>query len=146
MPNPGHRRGRQRPSGINFVGRDANRSGQFWWAGDSGQVSWFIWEYLGRFFPAELLDDPRRCATVLFEASRHWDIAIHVNKGLANAHPEAVARSAETSMTPKALDAAGLFLVGSGKEGFPGAAGYEPDYAQPPTACKKMRAAYEVFR
>ena len=44
-----------------------------WWAGDAGQVGWFIWGYESLWLPASLLepDAQQRLADALFASSRH---------------------------------------------------------------------------
>jgi hypothetical protein len=57
----------------------------------------------------------------LFAASRHWDLSLHFNKGLAGASAEHLAAAKDTAMNPAVLDAFALAIVGaSGPPAFPG--------------------------
>ncbi len=56
-----------------------------WWTGDGGQVGWVVYGFESLWLPASLLgDDSRqRLADALFGASRHSEVELHFNKGLA---------------------------------------------------------------
>jgi FAD/FMN-containing dehydrogenase len=97
-----------------------------WWAGDSDQVSMFIYGYDSLWLPASLLapDQRNRLAAGLFDASRHFSVSLHFNKGLAGAPPEAISASRETATNPEALDAFALAIIANG--GFPAYPGYPP--------------------
>lgn len=102
------------------------------WAGDHGQVGQFIHGYRSAWLPQSLLD-PRRqreLADTLFEATRHWGVSLHFNKGLAGAPADALARTRDTAMNPQALDAFALAITGAESEpAFPGMPGPGPDLA-----------------
>jgi len=137
---------RTAPDMVKTDPRTGESAGQFWWAGDQGQVSWYITGYYGRYLPVSLLNNTDRMREVLLEAIKHRDVSVHINKGLAGAAPDAIARSRSTSMNPAVFDAAGLFIIGGGKEAFPNVPGHEPDAGAIRTARKRMRSAYEVIR
>jgi FAD/FMN-containing dehydrogenase len=102
------------------------------WAGDQGQVGQFIHGYRSAWLPQSLLDGNRQStlADALFEATRHWGMSLHFNKGLAGAPPEALALSRDTAINPDALDAFALAITGSeGDPAFPGMPGAAPDLA-----------------
>ena len=124
--------------------RGGDSTGQFWWAGDSGQVSQYIAGYFARYMPASLLADTDRCVDVLVEATTHATVEVHVGKGLAGANAEAVARSRETSVNPTALDAAGLFIIAGAVRAFPGLPGHEPDVTALLADRKRMKAAFDI--
>ena len=62
------------------------------WIGDRDQVGQFLHGYTSAWLPASLLQDAQRHRLVdaLFESSRHWQVSLHVNKGLAGAPPQEV--------------------------------------------------------
>ncbi|HEY2178742.1 MAG TPA: FAD-binding protein [Caulobacteraceae bacterium] len=97
-----------------------------WWAGDSGQVSAFFYAYDSLWLPAALLDPAERgrLADALFEASRHFDLELHFNKGLGGGAPGAVAASARTATHPAVLDAFALAIIATG--GLPNYPVYPP--------------------
>jgi len=127
--------------------RGGPSDGQFWWAGDQSQVSWYIWEYFGRYMPQGLLDNPAQFANTMFAATRHWTVGVHINKGLFGANEDAQQRTLATSMNPAVLNAAGLFIIAGGQESaFPGAAGHEPDMATAEASRAKMANAYSIVQ
>jgi hypothetical protein len=102
------------------------------WAGDAGQASQVIHGYQSTWLPASLLQPAarERLAEALFAASRHWRISLHVNKGLAGAPDDEVARARNTATNPAVLDAFALAIAGAdGPPAYPGLAGHEPDVA-----------------
>lgn len=124
--------------------RGGDATGQFWWGGDGGQVSQFIAGYFGRYMPASLLADTGRCVEVLVSAAKHATVDVHVGKGLAGAHVDAVERSRDTSVNPTSLDAAGLFIIAGGAQAFPGLPGHEPDLAALRADRTRMKAAFDI--
>jgi FAD/FMN-containing dehydrogenase len=91
-----------------------------WWSGDQDQVYAFLHGFESIWLSAALLDQDRqtRLADALFAASRHWDVELHFNKGLAGAPADAIARSRETATNSAALGAFALAIVANG--GVPG--------------------------
>ena len=87
-----------------------------WWSGDQGQVYAFLHGYDSIWLPAALLAEDRQAqlAKALFDASRHWEVQLHFNKGLAGAPPDAIARSRDTATNPAVLDAFALAIVANG--------------------------------
>ncbi len=120
-----------------------------WWTGDGGQVSWFIWAYESQWLPASLLesDSQGKLAEALYEGSRHTEIELHFNKGLAGAPPEALERSRDTATNPAVLDAFALAIIGDGQgPAYPGVAGHEPDVAEGRRAAARVHAATNELR
>jgi hypothetical protein len=102
------------------------------WAGDERRVGQFIYGYKSAWLPASLLqaDRQRHLADALFASTRHREVCLHFNKGLAGAHPSAVAAAKETPMNPAVLDAFALARCSAeGPPAFPGCSGREPDVA-----------------
>ncbi len=98
-------------------------AGNFVWAGDAAQAGQFIHGYDSAWLPVGLLAHGQiaRLADALFEASRHAAVALHFNKGLAGAAPEALAGARETAIHPAARDAFALVISGAeGPPRFPG--------------------------
>jgi FAD/FMN-containing dehydrogenase len=99
----------------------------FLWAGDQGQVGWFVHGYQSAWLPESLLIDSRRSDLVdaLFASSRHWSLSLHFNKGLAGAPAEEIAAARNTATNPQMLDAFALAIIGAdgppAYEGLPGA-------------------------
>jgi FAD/FMN-containing dehydrogenase len=86
------------------------------WAGDQGQVGWYIRGYKSAWLPAALLDVDRQSSLVdaVFASTRQWEMAFHFNKGLAGAPPEEIEAARNTSTNPRVLDAFALAIMGAG--------------------------------
>ncbi len=94
-----------------------------WWQGDQGQVGAFLHGYESLWLPASLLREDRQkdLAGALFAASRHKEVELHLNKGLAGATPEALAAARETATHPAVLDAFALVIIADGEApAYPG--------------------------
>jgi FAD/FMN-containing dehydrogenase len=99
------------------------------WAGDQGQVGWFIHAYKSAWLPASLLrgDRQSRLVDALFACTRHWGVALHFNKGLAGAPAAEIAAAKDTAMNPQVLNAFALAIIAAdGPPAFPGM-GVAPD-------------------
>jgi FAD/FMN-containing dehydrogenase len=107
-------------------------AGNFYWAGDRGQVGQVLYAYRSAWLPVSLLQEKARPRLVeaLFESTRHWSMSLHFNKGLAGAPAEEIAAARDTAMNPAVLDAFALAIcAGGGPPAFPGVKGHEP-YSQ----------------
>jgi FAD/FMN-containing dehydrogenase len=114
---------------FNLDQRPEASSNNAWWTGDGGQVAWFLYGYESLWMPASLLEDNsrERLAQALFVGSRHKDIELHFNKGLAGAPSEAIEATRDTATNPAVLNAFALAIVGDAGGGYPGVRGHEPD-------------------
>ena len=103
------------------------------WGGDLEQVGWFVHGYHSAWMPASLLE-PRRqeqLVDALYECKRHWDVALHLNKGLAGAPADAIEAARDTATNPQVLDAFALAIcAGGGAPAYPGMPGQAPDMAR----------------
>lgn len=93
------------------------------WAGDQGQVGWFVHAYQSAWLPATLLasDAQTHLVDALFAASQQWEVELHFNKGLAGGSPDAIARARDTATHPDVLGAFALAIIGSGGDpAYPG--------------------------
>ncbi len=118
----------QQPA-LDFDNRPGAGSNDAWWKGDGGQVAWFIGGYESLWLPASLLehDAPPLLAEALFASSRHSGFALHFNKGLAGAPPEAIESAKDTAMNPAVLKAFALAIAADGQApAYPGIPGHEP--------------------
>jgi FAD/FMN-containing dehydrogenase len=101
-----------------------------WWAGNQGEVGFYLHGYESAWLPASLLEKEgqERLTDALFAASRYWRVSLHFNKGLAGAPAEALAAARDTATNPAVLDAFALAIIaGGGPPAYPGLAGHEPD-------------------
>jgi len=104
--------------------------GDIFYAGDAGQVGFFLHAYKSAWLPAALLEPAGRpsLSDAIFAASRHWRVALHFNKGLAGAPAEEIEAARDTAMNPAVLDAFALAIVaGAEAPAFPGLPGRAPD-------------------
>ena len=92
-------------------------------------MAWFLYGYESLWMPASLLEDDsqERLAQALFAGSRHKDIELHFNKGLAGGPREAIEATRDTATNPAVLNAFALAIVGDAGGGYPGVRGHEPD-------------------
>ncbi len=136
------------PSAVESDERADQPGDLFWWAGDGEQVSTYWYTYQSRWIPLELFEpaNAKSFAATLFEASRHWSVALHFNKGQAGASAEAVQRGRETSMNPAVFKAAALIIIAADAPGYPGVSGHEPDRAKSEGAKARVTAAMKIIR
>ena len=114
------------------------------WTGDADQVGQVLHAYQSVWLPKALLEPARRPELVdaLVAAAKGWGFALHFNKGLAGAAPEAVAASRDTATNPAVLDAFALVITGAGEgPAYPGWKGHEPDLASARHAAHAVSAA-----
>ncbi len=121
---------------LGFIKRDARPDApptNVFWPGDQGQAGQYLHGFDSAWLSVTLLQSERReaLADALFAASRHRDLSLHLNKGLAGAPAEVVAAARDTAVNPAVLDAFALLITGA-REGpaYPGVAGHEPHVTQ----------------
>jgi FAD/FMN-containing dehydrogenase len=137
---------------LGFIARDDRPDapqGNVFWPGDQGQAGQFLHAYQSRWLPATLLADARRPALcdALFAATRHWGVALHLNKGLAGASKEVIAAARETAMNPAVLDAFALAICSAGEQpAYPGVAGHEPHAALARSEARALMLAMDELR
>jgi hypothetical protein len=118
------------PTAIIHDPRAGASDDNVWWAGDNGQVGYFIHGYESAWLPAALLGKERQSKLndALFAASRHWAVSLHYNKGLAGAPAEELAAARDTAMNPAVTEAFALAITAhGGPPAYPGTPGAEPD-------------------
>jgi FAD/FMN-containing dehydrogenase len=89
-----------------------------YWSGDQDQASAFLHGYESLWLPSALLQQAEqpRLAAALFAASRHWEVEVHFNKGLAGAPAPAIAAARDTATNPAVLDSFALAIIANGGE------------------------------
>ncbi|MDE2049651.1 MAG: FAD-dependent oxidoreductase, partial [Gammaproteobacteria bacterium] len=120
-----------------------------WWQGDWGQVGAFLHGFDSLWLPAELLRAGRQAALTeaLFAASRHKEIQLHFNKGIAGAGAEAIAATRETATNPAVLDAFVLAIIADGESpAFPGMPGRGIDKVAAHADADKIASAAAALR
>jgi FAD/FMN-containing dehydrogenase len=89
-----------------------------YWDGDQGQVGMFLHGYDSVWLPASLLEQelhPQRLVNALFAASRHKEVGLHFNKGLAGAPDVAIATALDTATNPGVIGAFALAIIADGE-------------------------------
>jgi FAD/FMN-containing dehydrogenase len=124
--------------GADFIVADARPAApehHFLWAGDQAQAGWTIRGYKSLWLPAELLEPARRAvlADAVYACTRHWEMQMHFNKGLAGAPDEEIEAARNTAMNPAVLNAFALAIIG---------ADAPPSFAGMPDAQPDLKAAH----
>ncbi|WP_235443142.1 FAD-dependent oxidoreductase [Caballeronia mineralivorans] len=120
---------------LGFVSTDDRPGapkGNVFWPGDRWDAGHVLHGYESAWLPVTLLQNDQRqtLADALFAASRHWEVSLHLNKGLAGAPAEAIAAARDTAMNPAVLDAFALLICQAAEPpAYPGIQGHEPDIA-----------------
>jgi FAD/FMN-containing dehydrogenase len=131
------------PATVKIDERPGAAADNMWWTGDAAQVGWFLHGYESAWLPASLLEQQENLADALFAASRHWELQLHFNKGLAGALVPAVAAARDTATNPAMLEAFALAIIG----GFgPSAYSAAPDLAAARRDAQKIAAATQELR
>jgi FAD/FMN-containing dehydrogenase len=86
-----------------------------WWVDDEGQVGMFLHAYDSVWLPASLLEEhQQRLVNALFAASRHKEVGLHFNKGLAGAPDAAIAAAVDSATNPGVIGAFALAIIADG--------------------------------
>jgi FAD/FMN-containing dehydrogenase len=94
-----------------------------WWEGDQDQVGMFLHAYDSLWLPASLLETHARPRLVaaLIAGSRHQEIGLHFNKGLAGAPEDVRAAALATATNPAVTAAFALAIIADGEgPAYPG--------------------------
>jgi FAD/FMN-containing dehydrogenase len=105
--------------------REGAPSHHAYWDGDQDQVGAFLHAYDSLWLPASLLQEhgPSRLTYALFTGSRHKEIELHFNKGLAGAPDAAIAAALDTATNPGVIGAFALAIIADGEgAAYPGMA------------------------
>jgi FAD/FMN-containing dehydrogenase len=134
-----------------FIADSRSGSGpnNVWWRGDGGQVGWVVYGFESLWLPASLLqsDSQELLANALFAASRHSEVELHFNKGLAGAPQEAIEAAKDTAMNPAVLSAFALAIVADGQgPAYPGIPNHEPDVVRGRKAADTVRRCMSELR
>jgi hypothetical protein len=97
-----------------------------YWDADQAQVGMFLHAYDSVWLPASLLEQeqhPQRLVNALFAASRHKQVGLHFNKGLAGAPDAAIVAALDTATNPGVIGAFALAIIADGEgPAYPGMA------------------------
>ena len=124
-------------------------NGNVFWPGDQGQAGQVLQGYGSTWLSKSLLQADRRASLgdALFAATRHWGVSLHLNKGLAGAPEEAIARTRDSAMNPAVLDAFALLITGAEEQpAYPGIPGHEPDVVRARQNAAAIRHCMDEMR
>ena len=86
--------------------------GNLFWAGNLEEAGQVLHGYQSAWLPASFLqtDEQENLGDALFEATKHWSVALHFNKGLAGGPAETIDAARHTAMNPAVLGAFALII------------------------------------
>lgn len=117
----------------------------YYWKGNQGEVGAYIYAHRTRWLPLALFKR-NDFANTLFNASRHWAIALHFNKGLSGTSKETIRREKKTALNPIVLESAALAIIAAIDQGiYPGIPGHEPDLKKGHEISEKVNAAAQIL-
>lgn len=137
------------PESIMADTRPGAPESHVWWSSNQSETGLFIHGYKSAWVPASWLEQERQEQLVeaLLASSRHWDVALHFNKGLAGAPVEAVTAAADTATNPAVLDSFALAIIAGGSQSvYPGISGYEPNLRVARQEAKQIDKSIEELR
>jgi Berberine and berberine like len=120
----------QRPGAFLADDRAAVPASNVYWAANLEEAGMVLHGYQSAWIPVSLLqaDQQKKLTESLFQAARHWEVVLHVNKGLAGANSKAIEAARDTAMNPAVLDAFALLICAAAEPpAYPGIPGREPD-------------------
>lgn len=123
---------------------------RIYWSGNREESGQFLHAFASAWVPGASLDPTSREMLVasLFEASRHWSISLHTNKGLAGApDPIRTRVRTETAINPVVIDSFALAICGAeGSPAYPGVRGFEPDVGNARRQAERVRSAMRALK
>jgi FAD/FMN-containing dehydrogenase len=137
------------PTAILSDDRSGAPSENVFWSANLSEAGHFIHGFDSVWLPASLLRQGRReqLADALIAASRHSNVELHFQKGLAGGLEEVITAARQTAMNPAVLDAFVLAIVASeGRPAYPGLPGHEPDLAEARRNAGKIVEAIRELR
>ncbi len=126
--------------------RSKASSDVFLWAGDQSQTGWFLHGFHSSWLPNSLLkkDQIETLAETLLTCTRHWEVALHFNKGLSGSPKNEVERAKDTAMNPAVIKAFALAIVSGADDNpevWPNIPKYKPDMEKGQQNAEKMKKA-----
>jgi FAD/FMN-containing dehydrogenase len=121
----------------------------YYWKMNADEVGQFLYAYQSTWVSQRLLEPQSQSALVgaLVRGIQFSQIQLHCNKGLAGGAPEAIRRTADTSMNPAVLDSFALAIASANQQSvYPGIPGHEPDLPHGRQQAKLITAAMAPLR
>lgn len=136
------------PGAVKMDGRPGAPEENIFWSGGEKEAGKFISGYQSAWVPASLLqaDQQARLVEALFASTRHWEMALHCNKGLAGAPDEARQAAKDTAINPLVLDAFALAIcAGEQLRVHAGMPGHRPDLERARADANAINDAMEAL-
>ncbi|MGH6991955.1 MAG: FAD-binding protein [Caulobacteraceae bacterium] len=129
------------PQAIERDTRPGALPGDYWWAGDSGQVGVFWHAYASAWLPERLLDPAERprLVSAIAAASQFYGFALHFNKGLAGASGEVREAALSCATNPQVASAFALAIIADA--GPPLYFGVQPNLVEARARAKLVHSA-----
>ncbi|WP_233804703.1 FAD-binding oxidoreductase [Paraburkholderia sp. HP33-1] len=137
------------PGVVLFDDRPGAPNTNFFWQANLAEAGHVLHAFESLWLPAALLEASQQPALVdaLVDASRHWTIELHFQKGLAGAPSNVIAAAADTPMNAAVLRSFALAIVASeGPPAFDGLPGHEPNLAKARQDVARIAKAMEQLR
>jgi FAD/FMN-containing dehydrogenase len=135
------------PGVVMFDNRPGASPDRIYWAGNADEAGKVTHAFGSAWLPATALDDPTDLADAVFAASRHWQMSLHFNKGLAGASDEVREAARRTAVNPAVADAFALAICGAeGPPAFQGVSGHEPDRLRGQAEAMRVHAALDELK
>lgn len=140
---------RQVPDLVLADARPGAPQGNIFWSGNAEEAAQVLHAYQSTWMHSSLLrvENRESLADALVEASRHWSVTLHFNKGLAGAPAEAIAAARDTATNPIVLESFALAIsAAEGPPAYPGVSGFEPDVGNARRQAAAVRKATDCIR
>ncbi len=137
------------PGLVKVDDRPGSRCDNIFWSGNAVQARWFLHGMASIWLSRQLLAGGRHPSFVaaLFEASRNTEVALHFNKGLAGAPPEAIEAARRTAVNPMVCEAFALAICAESEgPAYPGVKGHEPDDREAAAGSAAVAAVIAALR
>jgi len=137
------------PDMIHVDNRPGQPEGQFWYASNQAEVSFYWYTYQSRYLPASKFEESEaeQFAKVLYDTSRIHPFTIQINKGLADSSADSLVRGSKTSVNPVVYQSAALVIMAAGKSGvYPEVTGHGPDSEEAEKKVAQVNRAMEILR
>jgi FAD/FMN-containing dehydrogenase len=137
------------PSVVRLDDRPGASPDNIYWSANVSEAGHFIHGFESVWLPQSLLGAAARPRLVeaLLAASRQSTVELHLQKGLAGAPREVIARCLDTATNPLVVESFALAICGSeGPPAFAGIVGHEPDLAEARRNAERVSRAMRELR
>jgi FAD/FMN-containing dehydrogenase len=137
------------PDLVGTDDRPGASENNIYWKSNLEEAGQFLYAYQSAWLPEELLETPQLQALTqaLFQASRHWTVSLHFNKGLAGSSEEVLKAAAATAVHPALTKAFALVIIAAeGAPAYPGFTKHEPDMEEAKTSAAAVEMSMQALK